>query len=53
MPVIDFLKRLEGVIDPEMKRKIIGEEFIRGVRGGGKEKSAKWTSWHKERYTPT
>jgi len=24
-----FLKRLEGVIDPEMKRKIIGEEFIR------------------------
>ncbi len=23
-----FLKRLEGVIDPEMKRKIIGEEFI-------------------------
>lgn len=24
-----FLKRLEGVTDPEMKRKIIGEEFIR------------------------
>jgi GMP synthase (glutamine-hydrolysing) len=24
-----FLRRLEGVIDPEMKRKIIGEEFIR------------------------
>jgi GMP synthase (glutamine-hydrolysing) len=24
-----FLKRLEGVIDPEEKRKIIGEEFIR------------------------
>ncbi len=24
-----FLKRLEGVIDPETKRKIIGEEFIR------------------------
>jgi GMP synthase (glutamine-hydrolysing) len=24
-----FLKRLEGVIDPEKKRKIIGEEFIR------------------------
>src|SRR5208282_5636651 len=23
-----FLKRLEGVIDPELKRKIIGEEFI-------------------------
>jgi len=24
-----FLKRLEGVIDPEKKRKIIGEEFVR------------------------
>jgi len=24
-----FMKRLEGVIDPEKKRKIIGEEFIR------------------------
>jgi GMP synthase (glutamine-hydrolysing) len=24
-----FLKRLEGVVDPEVKRKIIGEEFIR------------------------
>jgi GMP synthase (glutamine-hydrolysing) len=24
-----FLKRLKGVIDPEVKRKIIGEEFIR------------------------
>ena len=26
---IRFLEKLEGVIDPEMKRKIIGEEFIR------------------------
>jgi GMP synthase (glutamine-hydrolysing) len=24
-----FLKRLEGIVDPEKKRKIIGEEFIR------------------------
>ena len=24
-----FMKRLQGVIDPERKRKIIGEEFIR------------------------
>ncbi|MEM2218039.1 MAG: glutamine-hydrolyzing GMP synthase [Thermofilaceae archaeon] len=24
-----FLKRLEGIVDPEMKRKVIGEEFIR------------------------
>ena len=36
-----FLKRLQGVIDPEMKRKIIGEEFIRvfeeEARGFGAE----------------
>ena len=25
----EFLKKLEGIIDPEQKRKIIGEEFIR------------------------
>ena len=24
-----FLKRLEGIIDPEMKRKVIGDEFIK------------------------
>jgi len=28
-----FLARLRGVSDPERKRKIIGAEFIRGVRG--------------------
>ena len=26
-----FLGKLEGVADPEQKRKIIGGEFIRGV----------------------
>ncbi len=28
-----FLKRLEGVVDPEVKRKTIGEEFIRVFEG--------------------
>ena len=29
MPVSDFLTRLEGVADPEEKRRIVGDEFIR------------------------
>ena len=32
-----FLGRLAGVTEPEAKRKIIGEEFIRVLRGGGGE----------------
>ena len=32
-----FLNRLSGVTEPEKKRKIIGEEFIRAFRGTGKE----------------
>jgi len=44
-----FLKKLAGVTDPERKRKIIGNEFIRVfddavialTRGGGKSKSGK------------
>jgi len=35
-----FLKRLEGVIDPEEKRKIIGEEFIRVFEEAAKEIAA-------------
>jgi len=34
-----FLKRLRGVIDPEEKRKIIGEEFIRVFEESAKEQS--------------
>jgi len=34
-----FLARLSGVIDPEDKRKIIGEEFIRVFEEGAKELS--------------
>lgn len=32
-----FIKKLEGVIDPEKKRKIIGEEFIRTFEGEAKK----------------
>ncbi|MFQ5996844.1 MAG: glutamine-hydrolyzing GMP synthase [Dehalococcoidales bacterium] len=32
-----FLRRLEGIIDPEMKRKVIGEEFIRVFEGQAKK----------------
>ena len=35
-----FLKRLEGVIDPEEKRKIIGEEFIRVFEGAARKIAA-------------
>ena len=32
-----FLKKLEGITDPETKRKTIGEEFIRGFEDEGKK----------------
>ena len=32
-----FLSKLAGVSEPERKRKIIGEEFIPGLRGGSQE----------------
>lgn len=32
-----FLDRLKGVVDPELKRKIIGEEFIRVFEGEAKK----------------
>jgi GMP synthase (glutamine-hydrolysing) len=35
-----FLKRLEGVVDPEEKRKIIGEEFIRVFEEAAKKIAA-------------
>jgi GMP synthase (glutamine-hydrolysing) len=43
-----FLDRLDGVIDPELKRRIIGEEFIR-VFEEGPERSAISTFWHRAR----
>ena len=33
----DFLSKLKGVVDPERKRKIIGEEFIRAFEGEAKK----------------
>ncbi len=35
-----FLKRLEGIVDPEEKRKIIGEEFIRVFEEAAKKIAA-------------
>ncbi|MFN3384818.1 MAG: hypothetical protein ACK401_07995 [Archaeoglobaceae archaeon] len=32
-----FLKKLKCVVDPEMKRKIIGEEFIRVFEEGAEK----------------
>lgn len=37
-----FLRRLEGVVDPEEKRKIIGEEFIRVFEEKAKEFGAEY-----------
>ena len=47
-----FLKKLEGVSDPERKRKIIGEEFIR-VFEDEAVKSVPSISWLKGRFIPT
>ena len=47
-----FLERLEGVTDPERKRHIIGEEFIRVFE----EEAGGWgrlTTWRKAPCTPT
>jgi GMP synthase (glutamine-hydrolysing) len=37
-----FLKKLEGVIDPEKKRKIIGSEFIRVFEEAAKQNNAEY-----------
>lgn len=37
-----FLRRLKGITDPEAKRKIIGEEFIRVFEEVAKERGAKY-----------
>jgi GMP synthase (glutamine-hydrolysing) len=37
-----FLKKLEGVVDPEKKRKIIGEEFIRVFEGAAEKIEAEY-----------
>ena len=39
--------------DPEQKRKIIGHDVHRGLRGGGASDSAASSSWRRARSTPT
>ena len=51
-----FLNALAGVSDPETKRKIIGREFIRDVRGRGPQaqrRPARSTTSCRARSTPT
>jgi GMP synthase (glutamine-hydrolysing) len=45
-----FLDRLTGVTDPEKKRKIIGEEFIRVFEATTQELTAENESGHRYRY---
>ena len=47
-----FLGKLSGVTEPERKRKIIGEEFIRVFEAEAK-RSARWSSWPRAPSTPT
>lgn len=47
-----YYGKLAGVSEPEEKRKIIGEEFIRVFEEEAK-KSAQWTSWPREPSIPT
>ena len=47
-----FLEKLAGVGEPERKRKIIGEEFIRVFEEEAK-RSAGWTTWCRAPSTPT
>ena len=49
-----FLDRLAGVSDPEQKRKIIGGDLHRRLRGrGATQAAATSTSWRKARSIPT
>ena len=45
-----FYSKLAGVSDPEKKRKIIGEEFIRVFEEEAKRKSVLWISSYRERF---
>ena len=47
-----FLDKLEGVTEPERKRKIIGEEFIRCFEEEARS-SPTPSSWRRARSTPT
>ncbi len=47
-----FLEKLEGIVDPEQKRKIIGNEFIQVFDEEAKS-SGRSNSWPRGRYIPT
>ena len=48
-----FFERLRGVIDPEEKRKVIGELFIRDLRGAHRRAHRRRRSSCRARSTPT
>ena len=48
-----FLKRLAGVVEPEGKRKIIGEEFIRVFEEQAEKLAGRRASWSRGRCTRT
>ena len=52
-----FLRRLAGVTDPEEKRRIVGDEFIRvfaeQAQRLARSRAATSTSWPRARSTPT
>ncbi len=47
-----FLDRLADIADPEQKRKIIGGDLHRHLRGRGEASSATSTSWRRARSIP-
>ena len=48
-----FLGHLDGVTDPEQKRKIIGREFIEVFQARGEEAARTCASWRRARSIPT
>ena len=48
-----FLERLAGVVEPERKRKIIGEEFIRVFEEQAEKLAGRRASWSRGRSTRT
>ena len=47
-----FLTKLQGVTDPEQKRKIIGEEFIRVFEEESRKDRRRWTFWPRAPFIP-
>ena len=53
MPPTASSTALEGVTDPEEKRKIIGDEFVRVFEREAEQSAGRSTSWPRARSIPT